>query len=234
MPTPTLATPVRSGEDPSVPGEGPPPGLLPQRDGRKLDVLVQVAPHGEPPQHPGLLDQPGALGHVAGGSVGPDDEVGPELASPPTPNPSRDEPDPSGRSARPSQGTAPASMAAARRAASKTTRVTARARPGIGRRRRSRGGRPAVRSGPPPPCRRRRDRGARGRPRSARTWRPLGPMKSPQALSRGNGALSSRATWAPARARTSAAMLPAGPAPTTSTSKRLELTPLLPGVDRLR
>src|SRR5450432_1515703 len=49
---------------------------------------------------------------------------------------------------------------------------------------------------------------------------PRGPMRSPQALSRGKAALSTRATRAPPRARTIAAILPAGPAPTTKTSKR--------------
>src|SRR5664280_2638287 len=69
--------------------------------------------------------------------------------------------------------------------------------------------------------------GGSGSPRSVRTWRPRGPMKSPQALSLGNCALSSSATLAPARASTREATLPAGPAPTTSTSKRLGLTRLL-------
>ena len=44
-------------------------------------------------------------------------------------------------------------------------------------------------------------------------------MASPHALSRGNDALSTSATRAPPRARTSAATVPAGPAPTTATSK---------------
>src|SRR5664279_6586779 len=48
-------------------------------------------------------------------------------------------------------------------------------------------------------------------------------MRSPHALSRGNAALSTRATRAPPCAKTSAAMLPAGPDPTTSTSKRLSV-----------
>ena len=59
-------------------------------------------------------------------------------------------------------------------------------------------------------------------------------MRSPQALSRGKDALSTSATRAPARANTRAATLPAGPDPTTNTSKRLELTALLSGKDRLR
>src|SRR5438309_9422538 len=45
-------------------------------------------------------------------------------------------------------------------------------------------------------------------------------MRSPHALSRGNEALSTSATRAPPRANTRAAVLPAGPDPTTSTSKR--------------
>ena len=45
-------------------------------------------------------------------------------------------------------------------------------------------------------------------------------MRSPHALSRGKVDLSTRATRAPSRANTSAATLPAGPAPTTSASKR--------------
>src|SRR5215471_18350412 len=56
--------------------------------------------------------------------------------------------------------------------------------------------------------------------RSASSCTPRGPTRSPHALSRGNAALSTRATCAPARARTRAATLPAGPAPTTTTSKR--------------
>src|SRR5262249_50569918 len=55
-------------------------------------------------------------------------------------------------------------------------------------------------------------------PRSASTWTPRGPIRSPQALSLGNAALSARATRAPPRASTRAATLPAGPAPTTTAS----------------
>ena len=51
-------------------------------------------------------------------------------------------------------------------------------------------------------------------------------MRSPHALSRGNAALSTSATRAPPRANTRAAMLPAGPDPTTSTSKRLSVIAL--------
>ena len=47
---------------------------------------------------------------------------------------------------------------------------------------------------------------------------PRGPMRSPQALSRANVALSTRATRAPSRAKTKAAVLPPGPAPTTTAS----------------
>ena len=45
-------------------------------------MLVEVAAHGEPPQHPGAVDQSGAGGHVTGGAVGPDHEIGPELVAP--------------------------------------------------------------------------------------------------------------------------------------------------------
>src|SRR5262245_902214 len=62
--------------------------------------------------------------------------------------------------------------------------------------------------------------------RSARSCTPRGPTRSPHALSRGNAALSTRATRAPALARTRAATLPAGPAPTTTTSKRSSATRL--------
>src|SRR4051812_5920185 len=60
--------------------------------------------------------------------------------------------------------------------------------------------------------------------RSARSSRPSssasdpGFTVSPHSLSRGNRARSINRTRAPARARISAAMLPAGPAPTTTTS----------------
>ena len=58
---------------------------------------------------------------------------------------------------------------------------------------------------------------------SARPWRASsaiapGLSESPQSLSRGKIARSSRRTRTPARASTSAAIAPAGPAPTTSTS----------------
>src|SRR2546421_2329079 len=56
-------------------------------------------------------------------------------------------------------------------------------------------------------------------PRSVRSWTPRGPTRSPHALSRGNLALSTSATRAPPRASTVAAMLPAGPDPTTIASK---------------
>src|SRR5262249_21619944 len=62
-------------------------------------------------------------------------------------------------------------------------------------------------------------------PRSARTCTPRGPIRSPQALSLGNAALSARATRAPPRASTRAATLPAGPAPTTTASYSLTLPP---------
>src|SRR5258707_10636537 len=68
----------------------------------------------------------------------------------------------------------------------------------------------------------------RAKPRSLSSWRPGGPTTSPQALSRGKADLSTRATRTPPRASTRAATLPAGPPPTTSTSKRDRLTLLLP------
>src|SRR6266508_4014613 len=67
-------------------------------------------------------------------------------------------------------------------------------------------------------------------PRSASAWTPRGPTRSPQALSRGKRALSTSATRAPLRASTVAATLPAGPDPTTRTSKRSPPTCLLPVV----
>src|SRR5438309_7355882 len=62
------------------------------------------------------------------------------------------------------------------------------------------------------------------RPNSSRICTPRGPTRSPHALSRGNEVLSTRATRAPPRARTRAATLPAGPDPTTTTSKRAPAT----------
>ena len=47
-------------------------------------------------------------------------------------------------------------------------------------------------------------------PRSLSSWTPRGPIRSPHALSRGKLALSTSATRAPPRAKTVAAMLPAG------------------------
>ena len=71
----------RPGKDPPVAGERVPRGRFPQRDGREGDGLVQIAPHREPPQHPGTIDQPGTVGHVAGGAVGTNDEVGVQLVA---------------------------------------------------------------------------------------------------------------------------------------------------------
>src|SRR5450759_4768106 len=58
----------------------------------------------------------------------------------------------------------------------------------------------------------------KGNTSSSSSRTPRGPTRSPQALSRGKVTLSTSATRAPPRARTSAAMLPAGPEPTTMTS----------------
>src|SRR5712691_3957360 len=68
-------------------------------------------------------------------------------------------------------------------------------------------------------------------PRSVSSWTPRGPTRSPHALSRGNLALSTSATRAPPRASTVAAMLPAGPDPTTSASKCPAFIGLLDGQD---
>ena len=114
--------------------------------------------------------------------------------------------------------------APASRAASAARRRT----PGGGGPRRSRGSRcprstaaaAAAPTGPPPPCPRGGAPAPSGaRPRSPSTATPRGPTASPQALSRGKVALSTSATRAPARARTSALTAPAGPEPTTATSK---------------
>ncbi len=70
---------VRAREDPAVAGEGIPAGLFPQRDHREVDELVHIGAHRESPEHPRSLDQAGALGHVAGGTVGTDHEVGPQF-----------------------------------------------------------------------------------------------------------------------------------------------------------
>ncbi len=104
---------------------------------------------------------------------------------------------------------------------------------GAARPRRGRGSRfprstaaaPVGPTGPPRPCRPPRwcRHRAPGRGRGARAT-PRGPTTSPHALSRGKAALSTNATRAPARARTNAVTLPAGPEPTTATSKRSVLT----------
>ena len=42
-------------------------------------MLVHVTAHRKPPEHPRFLDQAGAVPHVAGGAISPDDEVGSQL-----------------------------------------------------------------------------------------------------------------------------------------------------------
>ena len=69
-------------------------------------------------------------------------------------------------------------------------------------------------------------------PRSSRSCTPRGPTRSPQALSRGNVALSTSATRAPPRARTSAAMLPAGPGADDEDVEALVRPPPLPACAR--
>ena len=55
--------------------------MLPQDDGREIDHLGQVGPHGEPAQHPVPIDETGRRRDATGGTVGPDDEVGVEFLS---------------------------------------------------------------------------------------------------------------------------------------------------------
>ncbi len=75
IPTPTLATPPPPGKSQPYPGR-PPALLLPSAMNGRSTACVEVAAHGKAPQHPVRLDQPRTLGHVAGGPVGTDDEVG--------------------------------------------------------------------------------------------------------------------------------------------------------------
>ena len=186
-------------------------------------MALEVDAHGESPQHATGIDEPGARGHTAGGAVGADDHVGAG----------------SSRRRRARRSGAPPGPAAV---ATPRTRARHGPRPGlhrivgqpgvegpardgdavagVGRAPRSRAGAGAAPRGPPPPCRRACVvPGSRARPSSASNAMARGPTASPQALSRGKAALSISATRAPPRARTSAATLPAGPDPTTATSK---------------
>ena len=212
------------GEDPAVAGEAAPAGLVPQHDRGQLDGRVEVGAQREAPQDPALVDEAGRRRHPAGRPVGADHDVGVQP-----------------RSVRQLEARQPPVVeerragagACARRSRRRARRCGApgRARAGAARRRgpgrsgrvgtatgrTARSGRPrACRPpAPPPPAR---------TPRSSSTCTPRGPTRSPHALSRGNAALSTSTTRAPARARTSAATLPAGPAPITATSARSAAT----------
>ena len=221
-PIPTLAPSSGPGKDPAVARERPPPSLAPTARWRASTACGGSRADREAPQHLARVDQPGHGGHPAGGAVRPDHEVAADLPSgrwpesPPADRPTRAACPPARAS-----GTAPASTAACAQGG-------VEARPAWPPpRSRDRSARPDAREADPPSCRahhepwgRVSDRPAGGARGHVSSCTPRGPMRSPQALSRGKAALSRSATRAPPRASTMAATLPPGPAPTTSTSNR--------------
>ena len=74
-PEPEIGGAVRAREQPAVSGKAPSRHLVPERDDRALDRLIDVGTVGEAPQDGGGVDEAGGRGDNAVRAVGPDDDI---------------------------------------------------------------------------------------------------------------------------------------------------------------
>ena len=67
---------LRAGEQPAVARQRPAAFAFPEHDGREVDVVVEIRPHGEAPQHAAAIHQSRDVADAGRCTVGSDHEVG--------------------------------------------------------------------------------------------------------------------------------------------------------------